>query len=192
MTIRHRAFRAGLFLTAVAGALAGALVNATPAAAEGMYVMYKNGLSGKCLDVLDFSVENGGNVGQWDCWAGPPQLWLKEPSERYKGWFKLKNKHSGKCLEVTGFSTVDGGNVAQFDCWDGPHQVWQVLMVPTVNNDPRFHFDAPLLINFNSGKCLEVADFSQENGGNVQQFNCWRQVAMSFQVWTEASPYRPR
>jgi hypothetical protein len=67
--------------------------------------------SGKCLDVLGFSLQDGGAVGQWDCHGQANQRWRILDID-YTGpcpagqCFRfvahvIQSVHSGKCLDVS-------------------------------------------------------------------------------------------
>jgi hypothetical protein len=85
----------------------------------------------------------------------------------------LINVYSGKCLDVVGASTADGANVQQFRCHLGANQQWKIIpnLGPTLEPDGTY-----LIINQNSGKCLDVVGASTADGANVQQYTCHRQA----------------
>lgn len=83
----------------------------------------------------------------------------------------LVNHGSLLCLDVVSASIASGANVQQFRCHYGTNQQWDI--VPNVS--PNFEPDGTfLLINRNSGKCLDVVNASTADGANVQQFTCHR------------------
>ena len=81
--------------------------------------------SGKCLDVVVASQDNGANVQQWDCGStgNPNQKWELVPDGPN---YQIKAVHSGKCLDVAVASQANGGNVHQYDCHGGPNQAWEI------------------------------------------------------------------
>lgn len=98
--------------------------------------------SGKPLDVVNSSLENGGNIILWEkgtWWDGrqsPNQVWYLEYVE--DGWFYIRNQFSAKCLEVVNNSTSSGGNIHQFEVDSGYNQQWRFIPV-----DAEVEFDAP-------------------------------------------------
>ena len=43
---------------------------------DGAYYQIKVAHTGKCLDVIYSSGDNGATVQQWDCHGGPNQKWM--------------------------------------------------------------------------------------------------------------------
>ncbi len=82
----------------------------------GGYYRLQSRLSGKVLDVLDFSTANGGEVVQFEDRNGTNQQWRVTESG---GYATLVNRNSSKALEVQGASTADAANVVQYDSWGG-------------------------------------------------------------------------
>ena len=98
--------------------------------------------SGKPLDVINASLDNGGNVILWEkgtWWDGRQslnQVWYLDYAE--DGWFYIRNQFSAKCLEVANNSTSNGGNINQFDVDGGFNQQWRFLPI-----DAGVEFTAP-------------------------------------------------
>lgn len=86
----------------------------------------------------------------------------------------LVNVGSGKCLDVAGASAADSANVQQFRCHLGANQQWKII--PNVNPTTYEPDGTYLVININSGKCLDVVGASTADGANVQQYTCHRQA----------------
>jgi hypothetical protein len=141
--------------------------------------------SGKCLDVANASVLNGGNVQQYACSGRFPgyfgyydqtanQQWILNPwGVGFESIFSLISVNSGLCLDVESESLLDGANVQQYSCrtrWLGSsHQQWHLTFVNRFTPAHEFGYE---LRNMRSGKCLDVASGSLLNGANVQQFTC--------------------
>jgi hypothetical protein len=85
--------------------------------------------SGKAADVFNFSLDDGGNVTQWDNGQGVNQQWFLEYVTN--GWFYIRSKWSGKYLEVDSASTANGANIRQFALWtpNPNHQQWRLIPV---------------------------------------------------------------
>ena len=67
--------------------------------------------SGKAPDVLNFSLDNGARVIQWDDTKGVNQQWYLEYAG--DGWFYIRNRHSAKCMEVAAPYVSDGAVIQQ-------------------------------------------------------------------------------
>jgi hypothetical protein len=128
--------------------------------------------SGKCVDVAWFSMANEGDIVQSHCTGTDNQIW-----KEYMGSITTPKifvaKHSGKAMDVKNKSTFHAADVVQYDYhgfW-GPDarysQMWTTVYAKTENGIPYYK-----LVNFRSGLCLDVAWFSQADGGNVLQANC--------------------
>jgi hypothetical protein len=142
--------------------------------------------SGKCLDVVNADLRGGANVQQYACSgrypgyysyydATPNQQWILNPwFPDVDNAFSLISVNSGLCLDVAGGSVDDGANVQQYACqrlgFDS-HQQWRFN--PTYSPTPPYATGLEMR-NVKSDKCLDVADASLVDGGNVQQFTCHR------------------
>nr|WP_100444534.1 family 43 glycosylhydrolase [Glycomyces xiaoerkulensis] len=117
--------------------------------------------SGKCVDVLSASTENGAEIVQWDCHGGSNQQWdLREVGD---GYVEIVSQSSGKCLDVEGQSTDNNAAILQWDCWGGANQQWEV-------RDAGGEVE---IVARHSGKCLDVVSASTENGARLQQYDCF-------------------
>ncbi len=142
-------------------------------------------VSGKCLDVYNFSTEDGGDVVQWSCTGAENQQWIVSQSN---GLYTFTNVHSDKCLDVTGASFDDGANIQQWTCHGGSAQQFCL----TDRGDGYYS-----IINYNSGKGLDVESSSTDDGANIQQYSYWAAEGQQFaftpvgnapgnEVWLEA------
>ena len=89
--------------------------------------------SQKCMDVAASSMDDGGNVPQWDCHDGPNQNWhFVETGELLAGQptYFIKNVNSGKCLDVASFGQADGVQIWQWRCNEAANQKWLVEKKP--------------------------------------------------------------
>ncbi|MFF9147189.1 RICIN domain-containing protein [Streptomyces sp. NPDC014861] len=93
-------------------------------AADGV-VTLRNGHSGKCLEIADWSMNNGAPARQWQCTGGENQQFYMWPNPNGYGYAFLP-RHSDKCLEVADWSHADGAPVRQWTCGPGPqgNQHW--------------------------------------------------------------------
>ncbi|WP_199044481.1 BNR-4 repeat-containing protein [Glycomyces salinus] len=116
--------------------------------------------SGKCMDVVSGSTENGAEIIQWDCHGGDNQRW--ELRDVGGGYFEVVSRASGRCLDVDARSTANGAQVIQWSCNGGTNQQWELRDI-----DGRVQ-----LVARHSGKCLDVIDQSTANGTRLQQYDC--------------------
>lgn len=93
---------------------------------DSTYVL-KSALTGKALDMGDWSRDNGGNAIVWDNNNTNNQRWYI--TEVGGGYSFLINKHSNKSLEVAGWSTSNGGNVQQWDYFAQANQQWKFEII---------------------------------------------------------------
>lgn len=147
-------------------ATAALTAHATPARADYGNPIYLivNVHSNKCLDVENWSTDNGARVQQWECHGGTNQQWEEVSSSL--GGFRLVSVNSRKCLDVQGLSKDDGARIQQWDCWvPGSNQRWDYWSAEWSGN-PR------ALINKNSNRCLDVYNWATYNGAYITQWAC--------------------
>ncbi len=87
-------------------------------------------------DILNWSLDNGGNIIMWEITKGANQQWFLEYAG--DGWFYIRSRHSAKCLEVANGSNADGANIQQWEKDSGTNQQWRFLPV-----DAPLEFDPP-------------------------------------------------
>jgi hypothetical protein len=101
-------------------------------------------------DILNWSLDDGGNIIMWEITKGANQQWYLDYAG--DGWFYIRSRHSAKCLEVTNGSKADGANIQQWDKDGAPNQQWRFLPV-----------DAPLELNPPSAPVNLVATANAES-----------------------------
>ena len=84
--------------------------------------------------------------------------------------WKIVNRATGELLDVFGASSEDGGNIALWPDNGGLNQLWDIRQQYKTYNgffkvDDYLYFE-----NVNSGRMAEVANFSLNDGANVQQY----------------------
>lgn len=94
------------------------------------YFTLKAKHSGMALDVLNWSLSNGGNLIVYNDAKGANQQWYLEYAE--DGWFYIRSRHSAKCMEVAASSIIHGANIQQGDFDGDPNQQWRLLAVTVV------------------------------------------------------------
>mgnify|MGYP002126471510 CR=1 FL=1 len=117
--------------------------------------------SGFALETADASASPGTNVQQ-GAWEGAShQKWTLVALDSGDKHFRIENMASGAVLEVADGSTEDSANV-QVGEWSGAdHQRW------IVEEYQEGHYGVRAV---HSGKGLNVAGVSQEDGGDVVQW----------------------
>lgn len=120
-----------------------------------------NKLSGKVLDVKDFSTGNAAAIQQYVYLGGANQKWRFVPVDDGT-WYEIVNELSGKVLDVTGYSTSNATQIQQWEYLGGDNQKWRIDKIDGVNFT---------IVNKLSGKALDVRDFSTANGAVVQQWD---------------------
>jgi len=128
-------------------------------AAPGLYQLVASH-SQKCLDVPEWSLNDGMPVIQWACNGGDNQTWRLEPTS--DGYSRVIAQHSGKCLDVSGVSTDDRAEIIQWQCHGGANQQWRLEIVG----------EGYQLVARHSGKCLDVRGESTNDGGSIIQWSC--------------------
>ncbi|MDD4970551.1 MAG: RICIN domain-containing protein [Paludibacter sp.] len=91
------------------------------------YFTLTNVNSSKVPDVLNFSLDNGAAIIQWDDSKGPNQQWYLEYVE--DGWFNIRNRNSAKCMQVGAPYITDGAVIQQGDKNGAAYQQWRFLPV---------------------------------------------------------------
>lgn len=92
--------------------------------------------SGKSPDILNWSLEDGGNIIVWDDVKGVNQQWYLDYQD--DGWFYIRSRHSAMCLEVTNSSTSAGANIQQGKKESESNQQWRFLPI-----DAPVEFEPP-------------------------------------------------
>lgn len=83
--------------------------------------------SGMSPDILNWSLDNGGDIITYNDVKGANQQWYLEYAG--DGWFYIRSRHSAKCMDVYNHSTADGGNICQWDKTGAANQQWRFLPV---------------------------------------------------------------
>lgn len=93
---------------------------------------------------------------------------------------RLVNVGTGKCLEIADGSHADGARAQQWDCGGVRHQTWRWELTGIWYDQWEQERHNYRLINVESGKCLEIADFSRADGARAQQWTC---AGVGSQIW---------
>jgi RHS repeat-associated protein len=121
------------------------------------------------VDIEGASRVPGGNIQTWSTNGGDWQKWKIEPTA--DGWYRIVSKWSGQVLDVTGCSAANGANVQQYTWLNNDCQKWRVEPVgeplPLATN--TFY----RLVAKSSGRALDAAGCSGNDGTNVWQWEWW-------------------
>jgi hypothetical protein len=122
--------------------------------------------SNKCLDVEGASTSAGARIMQHTCHSGKNQNWTFDP--QHDGTYKIVAEHSKKCMDVSNYSTSNGAKIWQWDCGRDigskpANQKWKII-----NRGNGYY----AFKSMQSGKCLDIEKASQQDGANLQQWDC--------------------
>ncbi|GAB4001017.1 ricin-type beta-trefoil lectin domain protein [Glycomyces albus] len=118
--------------------------------------------SGKCVDVVSGSTDDGAEIIQYDCHGGDNQQWLLQ--DVGGGYYEIVSVASGKCIDVDGVSTANNARIIQWTCNGGQNQQWEL------RDTGDGHVE---IVARHSGKCLDVIDSSTANATRIQQYDCY-------------------
>ena len=137
-----------------------------------------NKFSGLSLDLSDGSTKDGTQIQQWGLSGGSHQEWrLVAVDDEY---FKiLSMKDESKCIAVDGTDNSDGLNVVLQTYNGSDNQLFKLVQ------DGAFYGIVSKVSENNS--CLDVYDWSEENGGVIKQWNYWGGACQSWKL----TPVRP-
>ncbi|MEZ7126637.1 pectinesterase family protein [Nonomuraea sp. AD125B] len=135
---------------------------ATPVAG-GVYQL-KVTKSGKCLDVVGGSKDNGALMQQWSC-SGDAWQQFTVVSANSSGVFTLRNVNSGRCLDVPNGAATSGLRLQQWGCGDGlkSNQLWR--FVASGSGTYQVVSDA-------TGLCMSDEGASTASGAAIIQETC--------------------
>lgn len=77
------------------------------------------------LDILNFSLEEGGAIIIYNGATGTNEQWYLKYAGN--GYFMIKSRHSNLCLEISEESMADGVKVHQASPTGNPRQLWRFL-----------------------------------------------------------------
>ncbi|MFD1078905.1 ricin-type beta-trefoil lectin domain protein [Longispora fulva] len=121
----------------------------------------RNPQTGRCLEIGNWALGNGGRAQVWDCANQWNQKWQPQASGA------LMTAPNARCVDNPNASTANGNPIVNLSCNGSPAQVWQ----PQANS---------AILNPAAGKCLDVANAATTNGSIVELYQCNGTAA---QVW---------
>lgn len=150
-------FNKALFLVTIAVFASSSLAQIS----NGRYVIV-NQLSGKALDVIDRSQDDGANIIQWTYLGGTNQQW--DVTNLGNGYYSIRAAHSGKSIDVFEWNSNDGAEARQWTWLNGENQHWAIDNIGnnTFAITSRF-----------SAKALEVFEFNTADGGDIRLWTYW-------------------
>ncbi|GAA4915355.1 pectinesterase [Nonomuraea thailandensis] len=156
---------AGVALLAAAAAVAfspSSQARADTPAAGGVYQL-KVTKSGKCLDVVNGSLDNGAQMQQWSC-SGATWQQFRVVSAG-SGTYTLRNVNSGRCLDVPNGAATSGLRLQQWGCGDGlkANQLWRF----TASGSGTYQ-----VISNATGLCMSDEGASTASGAAIIQETC--------------------
>ena len=129
------------------------------------YQVVLNNKSGKALDVEGNSMDDGGNIYQFDVHREDNQQWKFIQEGEY---YLIQSKRSGRYLNIHNASSSDGANLQQYHRNYGDNEQWRLegLRYNFTNNQSNPFY----IINKKSSKVIDVAGKSTKNEANVHQW----------------------
>lgn len=128
--------------------------------------------SGRVLDVMGYSRDDGANVQLFKYYGTNNQRWHIVPAGSDS--FRLISLNSGKCLDAENTDKRDPANVRQFSCGAGGYQIWTLKSNPQAGQIFR-------IASKKSGKVLDISASSRSDGADIQLF---RTHGRANQLWT--------
>lgn len=147
--------------------LAGAAV-AVQQVDNGTYVI-RNKYTGKVLDLLYGSADDGTNILQYSDTGADNQHW--NVTYLGSGNYRITNVAGGGAMEVYNWDSSDGANISQWTTNGTTLQQWQL----TDQGDGTFK-----VLNTYTGKAMEVYNWDTSDGANVSQ---WTDNGLDIQHW---------
>ncbi|GAB3462852.1 hypothetical protein GCM10027436_73230 [Actinophytocola sediminis] len=134
--------------------------------------------SGRCLDMVAGTTENGGLVQQWSCSGDTWQQFVLGVSGSYQ---TLTNVNSGKCLDIPYGTTEPGVQLQQWNCNGSTYQQWRLVTSGTGTYQ---------IVNVASGLCLASQDAGTGSGVAIVQEACSASTNKQW-LFTPVSVARP-
>lgn len=134
----------------------------------------------KCLDLSNWSQNNGESIQLWKCTHNTNQE-FRLVSTSDKEVYEVVNTHSRKCLDIAGISEGNGALLTQWECIHGKNQKFRFIKDGNTFRIQTF-----------SGKCLDIADWNRTSGARIHQWDCsgWANQRFHLEpsVKTESDP----
>jgi hypothetical protein len=118
-----------------------------------------------CLDVAEWSTEDGAIVRQYACHGGDNQLWYLDRTDVGAPGWQVRNRNSGKCLAAAAAGSVNGAEVVQWTCEAADlNTLWKI----------EKHGAVVALKHYASGRCLDLDNTGgvAGDGKKIQTWDC--------------------
>ncbi len=148
---------------------------------QGFYT-FTNTSSGKALDVAWGSKEQGANVHQYEPNGSLAQKWVLKQNE--DGTFTIESALAENLvLDIAGAADANGANVQIWTLNNSSAQHFRFLnTTPTVSGEQVVDDGIYIIKGAASGKVLDIASASVDNGAQVQLYTPNNTFAQFFQV----------
>jgi Ricin-type beta-trefoil lectin domain-like len=124
--------------------------------------------SGYCLSAPVGRVDDGAQLVQRPCGVDRATAFRLVLREGRSDAYALVDTATGKCVDVAGAAGGDGAPVVQWDCHYGDNQTFELRPVTGVDGAGGW----VQIVAGHSGKCLDVANVSRDEGAPIQQWEC--------------------
>lgn len=133
---------------------------------------FVNSSTNKCLDISDYgNSSDGTRIQQWSCSGQPNQYF--DVINVGNDEFAIFNRQTRKVFDIPDNRMLqDGAELQQFR-WSGRQN--QRFRLVEASGGFR-------LVNVASGKCLDVASQSNDDGARIHQWNCGGQRSQIFRM----------
>ena len=120
--------------------------------------MFKNVVSGKCLDLAGAKVDNGAPVVTYWCSSVGHQI-----LNPVNGRNSLQFEHSNKCLATKESANGGSASFIQQDCNNRTNQRFQMI--------PQLYQLSTFMLS-NLGMCMSIKKESKSRGATIHQYKC--------------------
>jgi hypothetical protein len=134
------------------------------------YFLITAGHNGKSMDILNWSLTNGGNIIVYDLTKGTNQQWYLEYVE--DGWFRIRSRFSSKCLDVYNSSTANSMNIVHNDPNNSKSQQWR--LIPVSNPVEFVSPAAPVNLSSSANATSVRLDWSANTESDLSGYNVYR------------------
>ena len=143
------------------------------------YFYISNVKNGAQLDILNWSLSDGGGIILYNGGKGNNEQWYFQYAG--DGYYYILSRHSGKCLEVSGGSTSDNASVQQRAVNGNDQQLWRLM--PINATCEQYEPDAPIGLTATSKAATISLTWNTVNENDVTGYLVLRADA------TNGAPY---
>lgn len=147
------------------------------------YSFTLNAGSGMVLDILNWNMEAGADVGAYKGGLGTNEQWFLEYAD--SGAFYIRSRFSAKCLEVKGASKATNANIQMGDLTGGKHQQWR--FIPTDAAPDLIAPDSPTDVEVKANSCSVSLKWTPSGAKDVASYTILRSQADADDFYTIAT-----